>query len=96
MPSAVGKASYPRGALPPLVFLTIKYAENVGLAFQIIDDILDYRDGKIELNSFLTHFDVDDAASKAKELTQKGIDAIKPFYDGTLSSLANYLITRNY
>lgn len=74
----------------------IKYAENVGLAFQIIDDILDYRDGKLELNSFLTHFNVDDAASKAKELTQKGIDAIKPFDDGTLSSLANYLITRNY
>ncbi len=74
----------------------VKYAENVGLAFQIIDDILDYRDGKSELNSFLAHLSIDDAKSKAEELTRSGIEAIAPYDDGTLSSLAEYLITRNY
>lgn len=74
----------------------VKYAENVGLAFQIIDDILDYRDGKSELNSFLAHLSIDDAKSKAEELTRTGIEAIAPYDDGTLSSLAEYLITRNY
>lgn len=74
----------------------VKYAENVGLAFQIIDDILDYRDGKSELNSFLAHLSIDDAKSKAEELTRSGIEAIAKYDDGTLSSLAEYLITRNY
>ena len=73
-----------------------KYAESVGLAFQIIDDVLDYREGKSELNSFLAHMSEDEAISMANKLTIEGIDAIKPYDDGTLEELATYLITRNY
>ena len=75
---------------------SVKYAESVGLAFQIIDDVLDYREGKSELNSFLAHMSEDEAISMANKLTIEGIDAIKPYDDGTLEELATYLITRNY
>ncbi len=75
---------------------SVKYAECVGLAFQIIDDVLDYREGKSELNSFLAHMSEDEAISMANKLTIEGIDAIKPYDDGTLEELATYLITRNY
>lgn len=75
---------------------SVKYAESVGLAFQIIDDVLDYREGKSELNSFLAHMSENEAISMANKLTIEGIDAIKPYDDGTLEELATYLITRNY
>ena len=75
---------------------SVKYAESVGLAFQIIDDVLDYREGKSELNSFLAHMSEDEAISMANKLTIEGIDAIKPYDDETLEELATYLITRNY
>ena len=74
----------------------IKYAENVGLAFQIIDDILDYNEGKRELNSFLSFMSVEEATKYALDLTGSGIDAISPYDDGTFTELAKYLIKREY
>ena len=75
---------------------TVKYAEDVGLAFQIIDDILDYQDGKTELNSFLSFMSLEEAKIYANKLTQNGISAIAPYDDGTLTELAHFLITREY
>ncbi len=74
----------------------VEYAEKVGLAFQIIDDILDYREGKRELNSFTTFMSLDDAMAYAQKLTREGIDSIRPYDDGTLEALANHLILRQY
>ena len=74
----------------------IKYAENVGLAFQIIDDILDYNEGKRELNSFLSFMSVEEATKYALDLTETGISAISSYDDGTFSELAKYLIKREY
>lgn len=74
----------------------IRYAENVGFAFQIIDDILDYEEGKRELNSFLTFMTAEEAQNYANKLTQVGIEAISPYDDGTLVDLANYLTVREY
>jgi geranylgeranyl pyrophosphate synthase len=74
----------------------LKYAEKVGLAFQILDDILDYKEGKRELNSFLSFMILDDAQNYANELTLTGIEAIAPYDDGTLTELAKYLIKREY
>ena len=74
----------------------IKYAENVGLAFQIIDDILDYNEGKRELNSFLSFMSPEDATKYALDLTESGISAIAPYDDGTFVELARYLIKREY
>lgn len=74
----------------------VEYAEKVGLAFQIIDDILDYNNGRRELNSFTTFMSVDEALTCAQKLTQEGINSIRPYDDGTLEELANYLILRQY
>ena len=75
---------------------SVKYAEDIGLAFQIIDDILDYQEGKRELNSFLSFMSLDEAKEYASKLTASGIFAISPYDDGTLTELAEYLTTREY
>ena len=74
----------------------VKYAEDIGLAFQIIDDILDYQDGKIEINSFVSFMPVDEAKEYASKLTQSGIESIKNYDDGSLIELAHYLTVRDY
>ena len=74
----------------------VKYAEDIGLAFQIIDDILDYQEGKKELNSFLSFMSLDQAKEYASKLTESGIFAISSYDDGTLTELAEYLTTREY
>lgn len=72
----------------------IKYAENIGLAFQIIDDILDYKDGQHEENSFVSFLGIEEAQKYADRLTASGIEAIKSFDDGILDELALYLTVR--
>lgn len=76
--------------------LAVKYANNLGLAFQIIDDLLDYNDGKLEDNSFLAFMNHDEAVEYAAKLTNEAIDIIKPIDDGTLEKLARYLTVREY
>ena len=74
----------------------VKYAENIGLAFQIIDDILDFQEGKRELNSFLSFMSLDEAKEYANKLTQNGISSISLYDDGTLTELAHFLTAREY
>lgn len=76
--------------------IVVKYAENLGLAFQIVDDLLDYKDGKIEENSFLSFMEYDDATRYATNLTNEAINIIKPIDNGTLEELARYLTVREY
>ena len=59
-----------------------KYAENIGLAFQIEDDILDYgtEDNK---TTFLSFMSVDEAKAKINELTSEAIDIISKYDDIT-------------
>ena len=87
----------------------ITYSENIGLAFQIIDDILD-REGDEELlgkpigsdgengkTTFLSFMSVDEARKYALDLTDRAKKAIEE-YPGSemLISLADYLLYRNY
>jgi geranylgeranyl diphosphate synthase type II len=74
----------------------VQYAENIGLAFQIIDDILDYKEGKKELNSFLSVTSLEEAQAYANDLTTKGIEAISPYDNGTFTELALYLTNREF
>ena len=71
-----------------------KYAENVGLAFQIEDDILDIgtEDNK---TTFLTFMSESEAKKKISELTDEAVSIISK-YEGSevLAELARYLSNR--
>ena len=74
----------------------ISYAQKIGLAFQIIDDILDYKDGKIEHNSFMSFMTLEEAEEYAERLTNEAIAEIEFFDNGNLAELARYLTVREY
>ena len=74
----------------------ITYSEKLGLAFQIIDDVLDFKDGKIEGNSFIRFMSAEEAMAEAYRLTDEAILSIKKFDDGSLEELARYLTAREY
>ena len=71
-----------------------KYAYGIGLAFQIIDDILDEgtEDGK---TTFLSFCSTDEARAHARRLTDSAISAIRD-YEGSefLTELAEALYNR--
>lgn len=73
-----------------------KYAENIGLAFQIVDDILDFESGERELNSFLSFTSLDEAKIYAASLASQAVEALCGIDDGTLAELADYLSVRKY
>lgn len=74
------------------------YAKNIGLTFQIIDDILDARAGEEspQKTTFLTFMCEHDAFEYSKDLTDKAIEAIKK-YKGSeiLIAFAEYLLNRD-
>ena len=74
----------------------ITYADRVGLAFQIVDDILDYKEGKKEDNSFLSFMTIEEAEKYVNQLTEEAIEAVEQFDDGSLSHLARYLTNRDH
>lgn len=86
---------------------TVLYAEKIGLAFQIVDDILDVTgdeqslgkkigaDKEHDKNTFLSFYSVEEAQFYADRLTAEAIDAIRPFENSeTLISLAKWLSMR--
>ena len=88
----------------------INYASNIGLAFQIADDLLDkegdeivmgkpiMQDDKNETPNFVTILGREKAAQKALEVSKVAISIIQNFQHGTenLVSLAKYTVNRNY
>ena len=88
----------------------INYANNLGLAFQIADDLLDIngdenligkpvlQDIQNKTPNFVTILGKEDAHKKAMEVSRKAIEIIKIFDCGTenLVSLAKYTVNRNY
>ncbi|MBE6667543.1 MAG: polyprenyl synthetase family protein [Ruminococcaceae bacterium] len=86
-----------------------EYAEGIGLAFQVIDDILDATasaeeigksvggDAEHNKTTFLTYYSVEEAAKYAKELTDKAVEKISEWENSdTLCELAEYLLNRKY
>lgn len=83
------------------------YAENIGLAFQVIDDILDatsdnetlgkpvHSDVKQEKTTFLSEMSIEDAFAYAKEKTENAIRTIEKYENNEiLVQLAKYLLER--
>lgn len=85
------------------------YAENLGIAFQIVDDILDVTSDEATLgkpigsdaenckNTYVSLLGLEKAQKIATELTDKAIDALKVFADEAefLISLSEKLLSRN-
>ena len=85
----------------------IIYANSIGLAFQIVDDILDEtgtvellgknpgRDKKEKKVTYLNFYTIHDSFNRARRLTQKAIAAIEKYDNNEfLIELANYLLNR--
>lgn len=92
----------------PCMVDVITYSENIGLVFQIIDDILDATateeqlgksvggDKKRKKNTFLNFYSVEEARFYAEQLTREAVTALKKYPDSdTLISLAQWLLTRD-
>lgn len=98
------------GADDDTINIAREYALNVGLAFQIIDDILDITgdeavlgkpigsDSENNKTTFVTLYGLEKAKEIAKELTYDALNLLKTFTGDTdsLEQLTHYLLNRNY
>ncbi len=96
------------GASDEEISALLAYADNIGLAFQIQDDILDCTgtaevlgkpigsDAENEKITYVTLLGLDEAKKRAEKLTENAINALSIFDDRAkfLIALANYLMNR--
>lgn len=74
-----------------------KYGENIGLAFQISDDIIDYQqERKFNKLTYAQIYGLPQAEKRVKELTRQAKKELKIFADktGILKEFADYIATR--
>lgn len=83
------------------------YAENIGLAFQVIDDILDatsdditlgkrvHADERMQKTTFLSEMSIEEAYAYAKQKTETAVSAIEKYENSKiLIDFARYLLER--
>jgi len=93
-------------ARPPEVAAVVAYAKNLGLAFQIVDDLIDVSGGALEAGkdvgkdlkktTFVSFSGVEGARGLARELIVAAQSALEPFGGRAqpLKDLARYVVTR--
>ncbi len=87
-----------------------RYAQNIGLAFQIIDDILDItatqeelgktagKDIKAQKATYPSLLGIEVSRQQARALIDQAVEALSPFGQDALplTAIANYIIERRY
>ncbi len=90
--------------------LAIHYAENLGIAFQVIDDILDYEgdaevlgkpvgsDEKNDKKTFVTTYGIEKCREFAAKFTAEAMESLAKFEgdSSNLIKLTDFLLSRNY
>lgn len=98
------------GANAALIESLSNYSENLGIAFQIKDDLLDYQGSMVELGkpvgqdnirgkaSYIQHYGINGSLEKAKEFAKKACDSLQDYHQHAmeLHSLAKLVIARAY
>ncbi|MEK6673185.1 MAG: polyprenyl synthetase family protein [Nitrospirota bacterium] len=96
------------GASEKEIYLLTRYGESIGLAFQIIDDILDIRGDSVELGkaigsdkrkkklTFPAIYGIDTSFKKAERLVNMALEALEPFSQKAdpLRGIAGYILRR--
>ena len=86
------------------------YAENLGIAFQITDDLLDYKGSETQLGkpvgqdnirgkaSYVGHYGLDGATKKAQEFAEKACDSLHDYQQHAIQlySLAKFTLNRTH
>jgi geranylgeranyl diphosphate synthase type II len=96
------------GADPPTMESLTQYGENLGLAFQVVDDILDVKgdeallgkpvgsDEKKKKMTYPALYGIEASRKKAEELIGRAVGALKPLSEraGNLNDIACYILER--
>lgn len=92
------------GASSEQIKALLRYGGNLGLAFQVIDDILDMGDNykgpiegsKIKKSSFPAILSLDETRQRSRELASRAIEALKSFDQKAdpLREIAHYVVER--
>mmetsp|Transcript_26521 Transcript_26521/g.51840 ORF Transcript_26521/g.51840 Transcript_26521/m.51840 type:complete len:375 (+) Transcript_26521:31-1155(+) len=107
--AAVASGAVLAGATQAEVDACIEYAEKIGLAFQVADDILDAtqtsevlgktagKDEAVDKTTYVKLLGLEGAKAEAQKLRDEAVAALEPFGEkaGPLKALADFIVNRN-
>lgn len=85
-------------ANPHIMAVLHEFGQEIGLAFQIIDDVLDAEEENSKKSTYVTLLGREKAMEAAQNLLKSSIQIISKLPNDTtiLKEIANYMIARNY